>query len=125
MGYNPFQFTGVDLDSATGFYRMTQRFYGPASGRFSQLDRLTRSILDVNRYAYAGCNPANFVDPTGLLTECQEAIGAHVFTTMGAVAALLSIPATAGLSLVALTGLSGLGFVLLSGENIGDECRNR
>ncbi len=36
--YNPFQFTGVYLDSATGLYRMTQRYYGPASGRFTQLD---------------------------------------------------------------------------------------
>ncbi len=64
--YNPFQFTGLYLDSATGLYRMTQRFYGPASGRFTQLDPLPSSILDVNRYAYAGCNPVNATDPTGL-----------------------------------------------------------
>lgn len=71
--YNPFQFTGVYLDSATGLYRMTQRFYGPASGRFTQLDPLPKSIFDVNRYAYAGCNPANFVDPSGLLPGDVEA----------------------------------------------------
>ncbi len=52
--YNQFQFTGVDLDSATGLYRMTQRYYGPASDKFAQLDPMPRSILDVNRYAYAG-----------------------------------------------------------------------
>ncbi len=37
-----------------------------SSGRFTQLDPWPRSLVEGNRYAYAGCNPANFVDPRSL-----------------------------------------------------------
>jgi len=102
--YNPFQFTGVYLDSATGLYRMTQRYYGPASSRFTQLDPLPKSILDVNRYAYAGCNPANYVDPEGL-EHCGNAtpgtaalfVGSLIFLGL----AVAAIPATGGISATA------------------------
>ncbi|MDQ2785080.1 MAG: hypothetical protein M3Y58_08765 [Chloroflexota bacterium] len=56
---NPFRYTGAYLD-ATGLYKMGARYYDPARGRFTQLDPLG------HRYVYAGNNPANFVDPTGL-----------------------------------------------------------
>ncbi len=36
--YNPFLFTGVYKDGATGLYSMTQRYYQSASGRFRQLE---------------------------------------------------------------------------------------
>ncbi len=39
---------------------MGQRWYQRASGRFTQLDPLGDS------YVYAGSNPANYTDPTGL-----------------------------------------------------------
>ncbi|MDP9317176.1 MAG: RHS repeat-associated core domain-containing protein [Chloroflexota bacterium] len=64
--YNPFLFTGVYKDGATGLYSMTQRYYQSATGRFTQLDPLPSQLLTVNRYAYADCNPANFTDPSGL-----------------------------------------------------------
>ena len=64
--YNPFQFTGVYRDSATSLYRMTQRYYQPAAGPFTQMDPLPESVMLPNRYEYAGCNPSNFVDPSGL-----------------------------------------------------------
>jgi RHS repeat-associated protein len=64
--YNALRFTGVYFDSATSLYRMTRRFYQPASGRFTQLDPLPESIIARNRYAYVNCNPVNAVDPSGL-----------------------------------------------------------
>ena len=57
---NPFRYTGAYLD-ATGFYKMGERYYDPARGRFTQLDPLGGG------YVYAGNDPINFVDPTGLL----------------------------------------------------------
>ncbi len=73
--YNPFLFTGTYKDGATGLYQMGARYYQSASGRFTQQDPLPDSILSFNRYAYANCNPANGIDPTGLLTaECQAAV---------------------------------------------------
>jgi RHS repeat-associated protein len=47
------------------FYILGQRHYRPNIARFTQLDPDPRSITDLNRYAYAGCNPTNYVDPTG------------------------------------------------------------
>jgi len=64
--YNPFQFTGVYRDSATSLYRMTQRYYQPTSGRFTQMDPLPESVMLPNRYEYADCKPSNFVNPAGL-----------------------------------------------------------
>ncbi len=40
-------------------YRMTQRCYQPATGRFTQLDPNPQEMLSANRLAYAGCNPTN------------------------------------------------------------------
>jgi len=57
---NPFQFTGAMLDSSTGLYKMGERYYGPSVGRFTQLDPLGDS------YGYAGDNPINYNDLSGL-----------------------------------------------------------
>ncbi|MDP9316439.1 MAG: hypothetical protein M3R24_37225 [Chloroflexota bacterium] len=64
--YNPFLFTSTYKDGATGLYQMGARYYQSSSGRFTQQDPLPDSILSFNRYAYAGCNPTNNIDPTGL-----------------------------------------------------------
>ena len=64
--YNPFRYTGTYLDSGTGLYQMGARYYQPGTGRFTQLDPHPKKLLSANRYAYAGCNPANFTDPSGL-----------------------------------------------------------
>ena len=61
---NDFRFTGQqdDYNANRGLYDLRARFYDPSLGRF-----LTRDPLPfVQRYAYAGDNPANFVDPYGL-----------------------------------------------------------
>ena len=60
----PFMYAGQYYDSATGLYYMQARYYDPASGQFLSLDPdvgLTRAP-----YNYAGDDPVNEVDPTGL-----------------------------------------------------------
>jgi hypothetical protein len=48
------------------YYQMGARYYHQSTGRFTQLDPLGSSIYDGQRYAYAGGEPCNRVDPTGL-----------------------------------------------------------
>ena len=108
--YKPFQFTGVYRDSATSLYRMTQRYYQPSAGRFTQFDPLPESVMLPNRYEYAGCNPSNYVDPSGLVHQCDAfvygAIG--VALVLGAGVAIGGYFATAA----AATAYEALGGVL-------------
>ncbi|MEH1169914.1 RHS repeat-associated core domain-containing protein [Micromonospora sp. CPCC 205539] len=51
--------------------KMGKRWYDPATGRFTQQDRLNLigDPANGNRYAYAGANPVTNVDPAGLATQ--------------------------------------------------------
>lgn len=57
-------FTGQRFDPETGLYYFKNRYYSPDVGRFIQPDPVGRDGL--NRYAYVGNSPSNFVDPLGL-----------------------------------------------------------
>ncbi|MGH2410394.1 MAG: RHS repeat-associated core domain-containing protein, partial [Chloroflexota bacterium] len=61
---NPFRYTGAIWDAATGLYKMGERYYDPAAGRFTQEDPLGGG------YGYAGDNPINVSDPAGLRPGC-------------------------------------------------------
>jgi RHS repeat-associated protein len=55
------QYTGQKKDGS-GLYYYGARYYDPELGRFISPD----TVLDgLNRYAYCGNNPINYVDPTG------------------------------------------------------------
>lgn len=56
-----FTYTGEQVD-ATGLQYLRARCYDPATGRFASRDPLPL----MQRYAYVGGNPVNYVDPTGL-----------------------------------------------------------
>jgi RHS repeat-associated protein len=61
---------GVRYDAETGLYWMTVRAYDPALGRFlshDPLGRLAALGLDTQPYVYAGNNPVNWTDPSGML----------------------------------------------------------
>ncbi|WBB79846.1 RHS repeat-associated core domain-containing protein [Micromonospora sp. WMMD882] len=91
------RYAGGTFDATTGFTKFGQRWYNPVQGRFTQQDNLSfvGSPRHGNRYAYAGGNPTNNVDPTGMWgpdwLECglaavglAVAIGA-IFTPIGMV----------------------------------------
>jgi RHS repeat-associated protein len=64
---NPYQYTSSYLD-ATGLYHNGARYYDPNLGRFTQQDPAAQPP---NLYTYAGNNPANSVDPSGLCSISQ------------------------------------------------------
>jgi RHS repeat-associated protein len=65
---NPFTFIGGlgVTDEGDGLFYMKQRFYDSKTGRFIQRDPLGFSSTSANLYQYAGNNPVNAVDPSGL-----------------------------------------------------------
>lgn len=63
---NPIGFTGRWIDEESGNYYYRARMYHPGLGRFLQRDPL--GYYDSpNAYAYVLNNPANWVDPSGLM----------------------------------------------------------
>ena len=63
-----FRFTGEQEDADTGLYFLRARYMDPESGRF-----ISRDPIELpQRYAYAGSNPVNYVDPDG---RCFGAVG--------------------------------------------------
>jgi RHS repeat-associated protein len=63
---NTFEFTGRENDG-TGLYFSRSRYYSPTLQRFISEDPL-EFVNGPNRYAYAGNDPVNNVDPDGLST---------------------------------------------------------
>lgn len=57
---NPYRYAGGYYDSTTGLYKLGERYYNPALGRFTQPDP------DGSGFPYASDNPANYSDPDGL-----------------------------------------------------------
>jgi RHS repeat-associated protein len=66
MVSNRYLFTGRRLDSETGLYYYRARSYDSVEGRFLQRDPLGLAAGALNLYAFAGDNPGNVVDPSGL-----------------------------------------------------------
>jgi RHS repeat-associated protein len=63
-----YQYAGYRYDAETGLYYMPARYYSPALGRFLQADP-SGVQGGLNLYAYAGNDPVNQVDPTGLTPD--------------------------------------------------------
>jgi len=64
---NPFRYTGAEYDTTSGLLHLGQRYYDPGLGRFTQQDSI-ETLGDPsrgNRYAYAGDDPINNIDPRG------------------------------------------------------------
>ncbi|MGH3858088.1 RHS repeat-associated core domain-containing protein, partial [Actinokineospora sp.] len=69
--WNPFAFTGHELDEETGLYYAKARFYDPEVGRFlseDPLDGEAKTPPSLHRYLYAFDQPTLYVDPTGEAT---------------------------------------------------------
>jgi RHS repeat-associated protein len=79
---NPFQFAGQYTDSTTGLIYMRARWYDPSTGQFLSRDPIAPRSR--SPYAYAGNDPLNFKDPSGLYkygsVDCG---GGNVVSTVG------------------------------------------
>lgn len=92
-GANPWQYAGGYKDAATGHTKFGARYYDAGLGRFTQPDP---SGLEANRYAYAGCNPINSTDPTGLATDWQGVVAGALGAVVGSISTGLISAATGG-----------------------------
>lgn len=83
---NVLRFAGREYDSETGFYFNRARYLDPQTGRFVSEDPIG-VVGGINLYSYAGNDPVQKRDPTGLWEECYYVQGAQVtagpVTTMG------------------------------------------
>ena len=61
-----FAYTGRMLDKDTGNQKHGQRWYDPPTGGWLSEDPIGFGAGDMNLYRYAGNNPVNNVDPSGL-----------------------------------------------------------
>jgi RHS repeat-associated protein len=60
-----YQFTGRELDSATGLYFDRARYYNSATGRFLTEDPIGFAGGQANLYAYVDNDPTTLIDPFG------------------------------------------------------------
>ena len=67
-----FRYRGYYYDDETGFYYLQSRYYDPSLGRFISADQLellaslSRTLGQLNLYAYCGNNPIMYIDETGM-----------------------------------------------------------
>ena len=61
---NHFLYDGQYLDTISGLYYLRARWYDPATGQFTSIDALV--AITGQPYSYAGGNPVNASDPTGM-----------------------------------------------------------
>ncbi len=104
---NPLRFAGQYEDAETGLHYNWHRYYDPDLGRNISVDPLGFSAGDENFYAYVWNDPANFIDPRGLLVDVFIDIGFIVYD----IYKLFSDPCHFGDNLVAL-GLDVVGAVI-------------
>lgn len=86
------RYTGQVLDDETGLYYYNARYYDPELGRFTQPDTIVPEPGDpqtLNRYAYCGNNPINYVDPSGHWIEAAI-IGLVIGAAIGGVTAAIT-----------------------------------
>lgn len=91
---NTWRWAGGYLDG-TGLYHFGQRFYQPASGRWSQQDTIERpgDPTQGNRYAYTGADPINFTDPAGMWWLSSLWQGAKCVASIAVLVGGIALPA--------------------------------
>jgi RHS repeat-associated protein len=81
----PIRFAGYWLDTNTGLYKVGARYYDPSTGRWTQRDPMDNpyDLHGWNRYIYAGDDPVNFTDSSGMRLVISWRGGEIVFRQGG------------------------------------------
>jgi RHS repeat-associated protein len=103
------RFAGGYYDPDIALYKFGERYYMPSLGRWTQRDPLNQAFSprEANRYLYAGQDPVNLTDPTGMIFGYgwddlgYTLVGAHTFVES---TVLASASVAGGLACSAATG---------------------
>jgi RHS repeat-associated protein len=125
---NEFFYRGEQLDSDLGLYYLRARFYNPLTGRLLSQDPYAGDIFypkTLHRYRYAGGNPVNFIDPSGMDPIEYESNSSEIaFNAEGGEAGVAreeSCILYAGASLLA-AAFPDPGLALTALEIVGGDC---
>jgi len=110
---NPFRYASGYQD-ASGNYHYGQRYYNPATGRWTQQDSISQinDPANANKYVYVGNDPINLTDPSG-----QSFLGGLLGGVTGFLGGVVCAPFTGVLGGAACGGAVG---GLVSGAIDGD-----
>jgi RHS repeat-associated protein len=111
-----FQFASGYTDPETGLVKFGARYYDPSLGRWTQRDAFAGHLASpktINRYAYAGCNPTNHVDPSGLQymdipIEACRGFWVFIGLTVGLYGTLISAAGLAAYTFGAVGSIEGI-----------------
>ncbi|RYF06855.1 MAG: hypothetical protein EOO77_26385, partial [Oxalobacteraceae bacterium] len=87
-GQNPYSFKAGIQDRATGLVKFGLRWYDATAGTWTQQDTLDAPLspTDANRYGFAGGDPVNSSDPTGLSASgrgtCSGLVAVYSISTI-------------------------------------------
>ena len=76
-----FGYAGAYTDPETGLLYLHARFYDPTTGQFMSVDPLVEQTQQP--YAYAGDDPINAIDPTGLACGVSTSSVGSFFSSLG------------------------------------------
>lgn len=89
---SPLQFNGQYTDTESGLYHLQARYYDPTTGSFLTRDPL--EALTGQPYQYAGSDPLDATDPTGLSWYNPLSWCAGTWTKVGIGAVVIALAAT-------------------------------
>ncbi len=107
---NIVRYVGGIYDKNTTLTKYGQRWYNSYQGRFTQQDNLSFAgdPSKGNRYAYAGANPVNYIDPTGQTSGID-----YMFTNLAMIGGTMIGVALAPVSAPLIAGVAVVGAVSL------------
>jgi RHS repeat-associated protein len=102
----------ADKQDASGQMYRRNRYYDPATGRFTQEDPIGLAG-GLNLYGAAGGDPVNYDDPLGLSAECTEKLqcsytqNGHRLVAAPAARRFLTNPPTLGRPIIRVLSMNG------------------
>lgn len=128
---NPWRYAAGYHEQSTGLTKFGHRYYDPAVARWTQKDPLGDRLNPGNpaaahAYNYAGCNPINNVDPTGLhyvgysaTADCYWALFGFFVWGVGSMYSILSGVGLLGSSIIVGSGVGVFREVVTECETTG------